>query len=148
MRKLLILLSLIPMAAVAMPSDDGAKQCGDKHHHMKTKKSGDVPFYLRDMDLSDAQKAQLKTMMEKKHADKKADKTAYWENKKAIKQLTKAETLDEAALEQLVDKSLVMHKEHAMQRARFHHEMFQLLTPEQQQQLEQKIAKHKEKMAH
>ncbi len=148
MRKLLILLSMIPLAAVAMPSDDGAKQCGNKHHHMKAKKSGDVPFYLRDMDLSDTQKSQLKAMMDKSDADKKADKAAYWENKKAIKDLTQAETLDEAALEQLVDKSLAMHKERAIERAHFHHQMFNLLTPEQQQQLEQKMAKHKEKMTH
>lgn len=148
MRKLLILLSMIPLAAVAMPSDDGAKQCGNKHHHMKAKKSGDVPFYLRDMDLSDTQKSQLKAMMDKSDADKKADKAAYWENKKAIKDLTQAETLDEAALEQLVDKSLAMHKERAIKRAHFHHQMFNLLTPEQQQQLEQKMAKHKEKMTH
>lgn len=148
MRKLLLLLSMMPLAAIAMPSDDGVKQCSDKHHHMKHKKAGDVPFYLRDMDLSDTQKAQIKAMMEKKHADKKASKAAYWENKKAIKALTQAETLDEAALEQLVDKSLVMKKQHAMERARFHHEMFNLLTPEQQQKLEQKMAKHKEKMRH
>jgi len=148
MRKLFILLSMIPLAAVAMPSDEGAKQCDGKHHHMKHKKGGDVPFYLRDMDLNDTQKAQIKAMMEKRHADKKEGKSAYWENKKAMKALTQAETLDEAALEQLVDKSLVMKKQHAMERARFHHEMFNLLTPEQQQQLEQKMAKYKEKRHH
>jgi len=68
MRKLLILLSFIPLAAVAMPSEDGPKQCGDKHHAMKHKKSADVPFYLRDMDLTETQKAQIKAMMIKKQA--------------------------------------------------------------------------------
>lgn len=148
MRKLFILLSMIPLAAVAMPSEEGAKQCADKHHHMKHKKGGDIPFYLRDMALTDTQKAQVKAMMEKRHADKKNSKSAYWENKKAIKEVIQAETLDEAALEQLIDESLAMKKEQSMARARFHHEMFNLLTAEQQQKLTEKMAKHKEKAHH
>lgn len=148
MRKFFILLSLISLAAVAMPSEDGSKQCGDKHHEMKHKHSGDVPFYLRDMGLSDTQKAQIKARMEKRHDAKKAGKAEYWENKKAIAQLTQAEQLDEVALEKLVDKSLQMKKHHAMQRARFHHEMFNILTTDQQQQLVEKMAKYKEKHRH
>ncbi|WP_438970155.1 Spy/CpxP family protein refolding chaperone [Methylophaga sp.] len=148
MRKLFILLSMIPLAAVAMPSEDSPKQCADAHQHMKHKKGGDVPFYLRDMDLTDTQKAQIKALMAKRHSDKQSGKAEYWENKKAIKTLTQAETLDEVALEQAVDKSMAMKKAHAMDSARFHHHVFNVLTSEQQKTLEQKMAEYKQKMRH
>lgn len=149
MKKLLILLSLVPLAVIAAPSGDDAKQCdGDRHHHMKHKKSADVPFYLRDMDLSDTQKAQIKAMMEKRHDDRKGGKKAYWENKKAIMALTRAETLDEAELEKQVEASLVMKKQSAMARARFHHEVYNMLTDEQQAQLDTKLAEFRKKHHH
>ena len=62
-------------------------------------------------------------------ADHKAGKSTYWENKKAIHVLTHSETLNEAELEKRVDESLMMKKERAMEWARFHHEMFIMLTP-------------------
>lgn len=150
MKKLMILLSLVPLAAIAGPSADDGKQCdGKRHHHqMKHKKSGDVPFYLRDLDLTDTQKAQIKAMMEKRHEDRKANKKAYWENKKAVMELTRAETLDEAELEKQVEASLAMKKASAMERARFHHEMYNLLTDEQQQQLDAKMAEFRKKHKH
>ncbi|WP_297812456.1 Spy/CpxP family protein refolding chaperone [uncultured Methylophaga sp.] len=146
MKKSLILMSLIPLTLLAGPAMAGDKDCDKKHgHHMKHKKAGDVPFYLRDIDLDDSQKAQLKAMMEQRHQNRESGKKAYWENKKAIMELTRAETLDEAALEQRIDQSLAMKKQSSMERARFHHEVYNLLTADQQQQLDAKIAKYKNK---
>lgn len=148
MRKLMMLLSLIPLAAIASPSDQDAKQCDGQHHHMKHHQKGDVPFYLRDMDLSDTQTAQIKALMEKRHADRQAHKGEYWQNKQAIHDLTQAATLDEAELEKLVDKSMAMKKQAAMARARFHHDMFNLLTAEQQDKLQAKMAEFRKKHQH
>lgn len=146
MKKSLILMSLIPLTLLAGPAMAGDKDCDKKHgHHMKHKKAGDVPFYLRDIDLGDSQKAQLKAMMEQRHQNRESGKKAYWENKKAIMELTRAETLDEAALEQRIDQSLAMKKQSSMARARFHHQVYNLLTADQQQQLDAKIAKYKDK---
>jgi protein CpxP len=114
---------------------------------MKHKKAGDIPFYLRDIELNDTQKAQLKAMMEKRHADRKANKQAYWDNKKAIYELTRADNLNEAELEKLVDESMAMKKQSAMERARFHHQVYNLLTAEQQQLMEAKLQKMREKHA-
>jgi len=107
-----------------------------------------MPFYLRGIELDDTQKAQIKAMMEKRHADRKAGKAEYWKNKQAIHQLTQTETLNEAELEKLVDTSLQMKKQAAMDKARFHHQVFNVLTPEQQQQLQDKMAEFKKKHAH
>ncbi len=149
MYKSLLLLSLVPIAVMANPVDTEVKQCDSKHHHqMKHKSAGDMPFYLRGIELDDAQKAQIKAMMEKRHDDHKAGKADYWKNKQAIAQLTQAETLNEAELEKLVDASLKMKKQAAMDKARFHHEVFNMLTPEQQEQLQTKMAEFKKKHAH
>lgn len=149
MYKSLLLLSLVPIAAMANPADHEVKQCDSKHHHqMKHKHSGDMPFYLRGIELDDTQKAQIKALMEKRHADRKVGKEDYWKNKQAIQQLTQAETLNEAELEKRVDTSLKMEKQAAMDKARFHHEVFNMLTPEQQEQLQAKMAEFKKKHAH
>lgn len=149
MYKSLLLLSLIPIAVMANQADHEVKQCDSKHHHkMKHKHSGDMPFYLRGIDLDVTQKAQIKAMMEKRHADRKAGKAEYWKNKQAIQQLTQAENLNEAELEKLVDASLEMKKQSAMEKARFHHQVFNLLSPEQQEQLQTKMAEFKKKHAH
>ena len=145
MKKLIMALCLMPMVATAYAADHEPKQCDGHKHHMKHKKAGDVPFYLRDIELNDTQKAQLKAMMEKRHADRKANKQAYWDNKKAIYELTRADNLNEAELERLVDESIAMKKQAAMQRARFHHEVYNLLTDEQQQQLDAKIETFRKK---
>jgi Spy/CpxP family protein refolding chaperone len=144
MKKMMLLLALVPFAVMAHPPEQGDKAC-EKGHHMKHHQKGDVPFYLRDLDLTDTQKAQIKALMEKRHADRKAGKAEYWETRKAIHQLVQADTLDEARLEQLVDESMAMKKQAAMQKARFHHEMYQLLTPEQQDKLKAKMEKFKQK---
>lgn len=145
MKKLLIALCLLPLVSVAQAGDHDKKQCDGHKYHMKHKKAGDVPFYLRDVDLNETQKAQIKAMMEERHAARKAHKQAYWDNKKAIYQLTRSETLDEAELEKRVDQSLVLKKQSAMANARFHHQIFNLLTAEQQTQMEAKLQKMREK---
>lgn len=146
MKKTFLLLSLLPIVAIASPSDHEPKQCESGHHHqMKHKRSGDMPFYLRDIDLNDSQKAQIRAMMEKRHEQRQADKDQFWQNKQAINDLTKAENLNEPELEKLVDQSMVMKKQAAMEKARFHHDVFNLLTAEQQQQLEAKLAEFKKK---
>ncbi|GEM_PF-2181054 len=145
MKKLMMALCLMPLIAVAHADEHEPKQCDGHQHHMKHKKAGDVPFYLRDIELNDTQKAQLKAMMEKRHAQRKAAKSEYWQTKKAIYELTRAETLNEAELETLVDKSMAMKKQASMARARFHHEVYNLLTAEQQQQLDAKIEAFKKK---
>lgn len=147
MKKLMMVLCLMPMVATAYAADHEPKQCDGHKHHMKHKKAGDIPFYLRDIELNDTQKVQLKAMMEKRHADRKADKQAYWDNKKAIYELTRADNLNEAELEKLVDESMAMKKQSAMERARFHHQVYNLLTAEQQQLMEAKLQKMRAKHA-
>ena len=147
MKKLLIALCLLPLVSVAHAGDHDKKQCDGHKYHMKHKKAGDVPFYLRDIDLNETQKSQIKALMEKRHADRKANKQAYWDNKKAIYALTRADNLNEAELEKLVDESMAMKKQSAMERARFHHQVYNLLTAEQQQLMEAKLQKMREKHA-
>lgn len=145
MKKLLIALCLLPLVSVAHAGDHDKKQCDGHKYQMKHKKAGDVPFYLRDIDLNETQKSQIKALMEKRHADRKANKQAYWDNKKAIYALTRADNLNEAELEKLVDESMAMKKQSTMERARFHHQVYNLLTAEQQQLMEAKLQKMREK---
>lgn len=150
MRKLMILLSLIPIAAMANPVEHAGQECGDKshHHQMKHKKAGDIPFHLRDLDLTDTQTAQIKAMMEKRNADRQAQKGQSREIRKAIHDLTMSDNFNEAELESLIDQSMVLQKQRATERAKFHHDVFNVLTPEQQEQLKAKMAKFREKMRH
>ncbi len=149
MRKLFILLSLLPVAVMANPAGDGDRQCGDKHHQrMEHRHAGDKPFFMQDLNLTETQQAQLKAMMEQRREERKTHKGQGREIKKAIHELTLSDNFNEADLEALVEQSMAMHKQRAMDRAKFQHEMFSILTAEQREQLKVKMAEFGKKMRH
>lgn len=148
MKKLLILLSLMPIAAMANPSDRATHDCEHKSKDgvfKKHHKSVDKPFYLKGIELTDTQKAQIKALMEKRRTDFGADKKAAHANRQALSKLTMAETYDAAAAETLIDKQTQAYKKRSMAQAKFHHDVYQLLTTEQRDALKQKMEKFKQK---
>ena len=149
MRKLLILMSLLPLTVMASPMDAGSHHCADKaHHEMQHRQADEIPAHLRELNLTEEQTAKIKTMMQSRRADYEAHKGQGRAIKKAIHELTMSDNYSETELEKLVDQSLVLHKQHMMERARFHHELFSVLTVEQQQQLKANMAKYKQNRQH
>src|SRR5580704_2907671 len=80
-------------------------------------------FFAKSLNLTDEQKAQMKTIMQKEHG-----------------------TFDEAKVRALASQQAQAHVEMTVAQTRIHNELFQLLTPEQQTQLKAMQARHESRM--
>jgi Spy/CpxP family protein refolding chaperone len=103
-------------------------------------------FYADMLNLSDAQRAQMKTVLQKEHP---AIKPLMQQSRQIEKQLHQyAEgTYDEAKVRALAAQKAQVETELTVQRTRIHNEMFQLLTSDQQAKMKEVEANHEARMA-
>ena len=95
---------------------------------------GMLPMLARELNLTDAQKAQIKTIADSHRDEWKAlgdrARTAH----QALQQAVTADTVDEGLIRQRSAEVAAVEADMAVARARAHTEVFQLLTPEQKTQ--------------
>jgi protein CpxP len=95
---------------------------------------GMLPMLARQLNLTDAQKAQIKTIADSHRDEWKAlgdrARTAH----QALQQAVTADTVDEGLIRQRSAEVAAVEADMAVARARAHTEVFQLLTPEQKTQ--------------
>lgn len=144
MRKYLIPLALLPALALATPllahdhDKDGEKgTCEHKNHH---KKSGYSHKMMDDLNLSDDQKAQIKDLKKAYWQENREAMKAGWQSRKAMMQLSYAESVDQAKLDSLIAESTNAYATKLAEKAELNSAVFNVLTVEQQQQLQQKMA--------
>ena len=102
-------------------------------------------FFANRLNLTDAQQAQIKTIMEKEHS---AMKPLFQQSRLMELQLHQlAEgTYDEAKVRALANQKAQIEAEIAVQRTRIHNEMFQVLTSDQQAKMKEMEANHEARM--
>ena len=95
---------------------------------------GMLPMLAGELNLTDAQKAQIKTIADSHRDEWKAlgdrARTAH----QALQQAVTADTVDEGLIRQRSAEVAAVEADMAVARARAHAEVFQLLTPEQKTQ--------------
>ena len=95
---------------------------------------GMLPMLARELNITDAQKAQIKTIADSHRDEWKAlgdrARTAH----QALQQTVTADTVDEGLIRQRSAEVAAVEADMAVARARVHAEVFQLLTPEQKTQ--------------
>ena len=95
---------------------------------------GMLPMFARELNITDAQKAQIKTIADSHRDEWKAlgdrARTAH----EALRQAVTADTVDEGLIRQRSAEAAAVEADMAVARARAHAEVFQLLTPEQKTQ--------------
>ena len=95
---------------------------------------GMLPMFARELNITDAQKAQIKTIADSHRDEWKAlgdrARTAH----EALQQAVTADSVDEALIRQRSAEVAAVEADMAVARARTHAEVFQLLTPEQKTQ--------------
>ena len=95
---------------------------------------GMLPMLARELNITDAQKAQIKTIADSHRDEWKAlgdrARTAH----EALQQAVTADTVDEGLIRQRSAEVAAVEADMAVARARAHAEVFQLLTPEQKTQ--------------
>ena len=122
------------------------------HHHGGP--MGDFGFggdhmlnYFSDvLDLTDAQQAQMKAIMEKEKPNIQPLVKQLMQAHKDLSALEDSGTFDEAKVRALAAQNTQALTELIVQKARIHSEMIQVLTPDQKAKLESLKAKHAERM--
>lgn len=114
---------------------------GDRHHGPKD----GMHKMLRKLDLTDAQKEQVKAIVEKYKADRperptKEQRTAHRTEMLAL--ITGA-SFDEAKATEMAEAQQQKHLQRMLTQLKMQNEIYQLLTPEQQQKFQEKFAKGK-----
>ena len=91
---------------------------------------------LRQLDLTDAQREQVKAVMHKEHSTMKPLMTQLHAMQQQLKQYSEG-TYDEAKVQALVAQQSQTLVQMKVQETRIHSEIYQLLTPDQQAKLKE-----------
>ena len=107
---------------------------------------------MAKLDLTEAQQAQIKAIMQEKSGDRRNDRSKYKTERTQMQQqvqaLTDAKTLNNAAVNRLADQEAAKTKQRFIQRIETQHAIAQVLTPEQRQKMAQLKSERKAKGYH
>jgi len=104
-----------------------------------------MAFFGKYLDLTDAQRAQMKDIMHKEHATMKPLFQQAHQLDQQLRQYVEG-TFDEAKVQALVAQQAQTLVQLKVQETRIHNEMFQLLTPDQQAKMKDFLAKRDARM--
>jgi len=102
-------------------------------------------FWAKKLDLTDAQKTQMKTIMQKEHPVMKPLFQQSHQIELQMRQYAEG-TYDEAKVRTLATQKAQVEAELEVQKTRIHNEMFQILTPDQQTKMKEMEARHEVRM--
>ncbi|KKD61475.1 P pilus assembly/Cpx signaling pathway inhibitor/zinc-resistance associated protein [Grimontia sp. AD028] len=146
----------IAATVIALPLMMGSMSAmafGGKHHGGEGMHGGKGMMgkhLLRGVDLTDEQKAELKTLREQKRESMKANKgelrTQMMAERQQMQELMLADNFDEAAVRALAEKMVDQQVERRIAMVKSQHEMMSILTPEQKVQVKENMDKMAERM--
>ena len=119
-----------PIGAQGRPGGPG----GRDGHRGPGGPMGMLPMLARELNITDAQKDQIKNIAESHREEWKALADRASTAHEALRQSVTAETVDEGLIRQRSADVAAVEADMAVARARAHAEMFQILTPEQKAQ--------------
>jgi Spy/CpxP family protein refolding chaperone len=120
------------------PPMHGHGQWGMGGEHM-------MGFFAKRLDLTEAQQAQVKTIMQKEHPVMKPLFQQSRQIELQIRQYAEG-TYDEAKVRALAAQQAQVQVELTVQKTRIHNELFQVLTPDQQAKMKEMEARHEARM--
>lgn len=140
MRKLLLILSLLPLIALANPPMHGEPPCGDMppppKHCMSANGEIPLPLILHQINLTAEQQTEIKTLI-KAHRAALDDKLEDTRNIGLdIHRLSFSNDYSVDKIQALFDKAAASHREIALQKSKLDNGIFKLLTGEQQKKLQ------------
>jgi protein CpxP len=132
-------LVLLLLAAFAV-----AETAGMPRHH-RGAMFGGFGFYAHQLDLTDAQRAQMKDILTKEKPAIQPLMQQMGQSRRQLKQLEMSGTFDEAQVRTLAAQQSQTMTELTVQRARIHSELLQVLTVDQKTKLTQLMAEREQK---
>ena len=144
-RFLVAALAVLLGAAIAKSQSSDAL-APPMHHHAAGMGTGHMMhFWAKYLDLTDAQKTQMKGIMEKERPTMKPLMQQAHQTQQQLRQYEQG-AYDEAKVRALATQQAQTMAELTVQKTRIHSEMYQLLTPDQQTKLKELEAKHQARM--
>ena len=107
------------------------------HHNGKFAPHHDMMF--KDLNLTDAQKQQIRDIMKSQRENMKRPSL---EERRAMHDLIASDTFDKAKAEAQIDKMEAQHKAMALSRLETQNKIYNILTPEQKKQFNANFEKH------
>ena len=102
-------------------------------------------FFAKYLDLTDAQRTQMKGVMHQEHATMKPLMEQVHQLDQQLRQYVEG-TYDEPKVQALVAQQAQTLVQMKVQETRIHNELYQLLTPDQQAKMKEFEANHEERM--
>lgn len=107
---------------------------------------GEMGFFVHQLNLTDAQKTQMKETMTREHATLKPLMQQLHQSHQQLGQYVTG-TYDEAKVRAIATQQAQLEAELTVQQTRIHNELFQMLTPDQQTKAKELMAQHEARMA-
>ena len=104
-----------------------------------------IGFFADYLNLSDAQQAQMKAILQKERPTLKPLFQQLQQNRAQLKQYEEG-TYDEAKVQAIAAQQAQVQAQLTVQETRIHNELFQVLTPDQQTQMKQFEARRQARM--
>ena len=147
MKKLVLLMLLMPLAVIANPMMDKngppPPHCEGKMppspHMQMPPRPDDVGFFLHDLNLTTDQTSKILMLLEKERDLMEEDREKARQVRRRIQEMALSDDFDKHRLEILIDQSSVIQKRYALTKAQFSHELFEVLTEQQRQALKLKM---------
>ncbi len=143
MKKLLLIVGLLPFAVAAGPRHGEPRCDGGPYpaRHGEFAAGEHLPHFLRSLNLSDAQRAEIKSLLKSRFGDgpdkMRGQGRAIHDE---LRNLSFSADYSEQKSLSLIDKSLELHKQAALEKAKLDNQIFNFLTPEQQQKLRAELS--------
>jgi Spy/CpxP family protein refolding chaperone len=144
-RFLVAALAVMLGAAIVKSQTADAPAPPAMHHHEFGMEGHGMGFFAKYLDLSDAQRAQMKAVLQKEHPTVKPLMQQLHQTRLQLKQYEEG-AYDEAKVRAVAMQQTQTMVELTVQKTRIHNELFQLLTPDQQAKMKEFEANHEARM--
>lgn len=121
------------LSSVAVARPGNGQDCGDRQERREMKHEQRMEMMAELLELSDAQQEQISAIHEKKRTDMAAVREQMQAGREQMRALVEAETFDEAAVRSLATSQATLKADMMVAKAKVKHEVFSLLTAEQQE---------------
>jgi protein CpxP len=140
-------LAVLLGAAIGRAQTDDAAAAPPMHGHGHGFGMGAhmIGFFTDRLNLSDAQQAQIKTILQKEHPVMKPLFQQSHQIELQLRQYAEG-AYDEVKVRALATQQARVELELAVQKTRIHNELFQVLTPDQQAKMKELEATHEARM--
>jgi protein CpxP len=144
-RFLIAALAVMLGAAIAQSQTAEAAQPPPMHEHGFGMEGHMMAFFAKHLDLTDAQRTQMKGVLQKEHSTMKPLMQQVHQMDQQLRQYAEG-TYDEAKVQALVSQQAQTLVQVKVQETRIHNELYQLLTPDQQAKMKEFEANHEARM--